>query len=101
MTELIRQYAIRLPDGSLLAEPEHASTWKRLLSSAEAPRTAVFDDEDAAHRALEHMCDNARHFGVTNLGACVVARVVAVGPWGDTDIAPSIDAIERHANGTT
>lgn len=101
MTELIRQYAIRLPDGNLLAEPEHAPTWKRLLSSTPEPRTAVFDDEDAAARTLEQMRETARLFGVTNLGAYVVPRVVAIGPWGDVDITPSIDAVERHANGAT
>ncbi|MFZ2178087.1 MAG: hypothetical protein WAW17_29490 [Rhodococcus sp. (in: high G+C Gram-positive bacteria)] len=94
MTEFARQWAIRLPDGSLFTPIP-----PRIIPGIPAmePRVAIFETEADAENMLEDLRKHAQMVGVSNLGAVLVSR--GVGPWGDVDLTGFLAAVEGHANG--
>lgn len=97
MTDFARQWAIRLPDGSLFTPPPSPYSFPGLARSEAPSRPLVFETETEAQLLLDQLKQNAQSVGVTNLGAVLVSRVV--GPWGDVDLTGFLAAVEGHANG--
>ena len=100
MTNLSRQWAVRLPDGSLFAPtpPPTPSVFPWMLpEEPKPPRVAIFDNETDARHALDGIKKHAQALGITNIGAAVVSRIV--GPWGDVDFTEFLAEVEGHANG--
>ncbi|QDM57106.1 hypothetical protein SEA_WHACK_43 [Rhodococcus phage Whack] len=103
MSDFPRQWAIRLPDGSVFKHPkpepspyEFFFRYGGSKSDAEQ-QDMVFADEETANAMLRQIQAKAREVGVTFLGAVVVSRFV--GPWGDMDLTGFVSAVEGHANG--
>ncbi|ROZ49355.1 hypothetical protein EEB13_05370 [Rhodococcus sp. WS3] len=100
MNDFDRQFAIRLPSGDLFLVPEPP---RSPLSFMVDPRpvhqasVAVWEKESEAQVVLDYIKNEATKFGVTNIGATIVSRVV--GPWGDVNLTGFMAAVEGHANG--
>ncbi|MFF1555593.1 hypothetical protein ACFVX3_31705 [Rhodococcus erythropolis] len=101
MSDFDRQFAIRLPDGSMFLVPEPAPNplLPRFLMNVpeHRPVVAIWEQESDAQVMLDAIKEQARKVGVTNIGATIVSRVV--GPWADPDLSGFIAAVEEHANG--
>lgn len=91
LPECDRQWAIQLPDGSLHSTEEYKPSASMFdlpylfggrASMPEDPpkrKVVVFDTREAADKALHNLAKSAKAYGITNLGATVVSRMV--GPW--------------------
>jgi len=103
MSDFPRQWAIRLPDGSIFTHPKpEPNPYEYFFRSGTSHSDAeqqdmVFVDEETAHAMLRRLQAKAREIGVSFLGAVVVSRFV--GPWGDMDLTGFVAAVEGHANG--
>ena len=105
LPECDRQWAIQLPDGSLYATEEFkpgagmfdlpSFFGGRASMPTDPPKrkVVVYSTRQAADSALHNLSQQAKAYGITNLGATVVSRMV--GPWRtDMQVRDFVAAVE-------
>lgn len=91
MSEMQKQWAIRLPDGALYGRPENY-----MRPTEVTP--LVFDTEEEAKRVLDQLVHSACAIGVHQLAATLTHRYVS--EWSNHDVVEGFVAeVEKHLAG--
>lgn len=93
MSGMQKQWAVRLPDGSLWTQQRTF-----LMPSDNAGKPYVYDSEEDARRAADALRSSARQLGVTDLPVTLVSRSVSA--WSglsvDAESSALVRGIEEH-----